>query len=711
MGETPKTELPHKSIPQQLMHRFRVEVIAKTPNPQQVIYAAMHQDYTDGFVFDERDSWPSESQSGEVIVKRLLAGERGHYGPLEHPQIIFNCGYFPHSVMQQARTHRVSVSFDVQCLSADTVITFVNCEGDSSQKLKKTIGELYDLWANGEKAIRQRTIRGRNGEAAGQYRRDSKQRIRNMRLRVLNEETGLFEVGHIKDVMCSGLQPVYRLTLEDGKTLDCTVNHRLFTSVGWQRMGDAIGLITNHQGNVVKMTQPCYLMCNGMPVVDNELYRNKEWLQSQIVKGLSTLEIAQLSECSINTVRNWAGRYGLSLNQQNSRFAKEQKPWNYNPNAIYRDKIWLEEQLSKGIHADEMAELANCSIEAIKKWVYAYGLSLNKRPPGKEIPWNKGKKGYTLNLSEESRQQRIENAKKYTKRGEESHFWKGGTSTERELIGAWTREIAPQVHAKFNYICQRCSVRGGVLHAHHLTPVFADESLAYEFGNLVTLCKECHEYIHQNNQEAEFAKSYKPILETEKWQPKPKATGRKLQAHPVKVKSVEYLGQQMTYDLEVEGSWHNFVANGVVVHNSFRYTGNQFIDVVEGNKDIEDVFYLRPVGYYTDRQGKKYHYSPEQRAADLEWCLEAAKRYKADFEGGMSEEHARGKVPFDYRQHFVVSFNLRSFLHFCDLRNKKDAQLEIQKLCEMMWPHFEDWAPAIAQWYEKQRLGKARLAP
>ena len=60
------------------MHRFRVEVIAKTPNPQQVIYAAMHQDYTDGFVFDERDSWPSESQSGEVIVKRLLAGERGH---------------------------------------------------------------------------------------------------------------------------------------------------------------------------------------------------------------------------------------------------------------------------------------------------------------------------------------------------------------------------------------------------------------------------------------------------------------------------------------------------------------------------------------------------------------------------------------------------------------------------------------------------------
>ncbi|MBD2437425.1 FAD-dependent thymidylate synthase [Nostoc sp. FACHB-110] len=551
------------------MQRFRVEVIAKTPNPQQVIYAAMHQDYTDAFVVDERDSWPSESQCGEVIVKRLLAGERGHYGPLEHPQIVFNCGYFPHSVMQQARTHRVGVSFDVQCLSANTEITFVNCKGEANQKLKKTIGELYDLWTNGEKAIRLRSIRGRNGELPGEYRRDCKKRLRRMHLRVLNEETGLFEVGHIQDVMCSGIQPVYRLTLEDGKTLDCTVNHRLFTSEGWQTMGDAVGLVTNDDGSVVKMTKQCNLMCNGLTVVGKGLYTSREWLETQISKGLSTLEIAQLSECSVNTVRSWAARYGLSLNHKDSQFPKEHKPWNYNP----------------------------------------------------------------------------------------------------------------------------------------------DQSLAYDFNNLVTVCKNCHEDIHQNNQEAEFAQSYNPVIDTENWQAKPKSVGKKLRAHPVKVKDLEYLGQQMTYDLEVEGDWHNFVANGVVVHNSFRYTGNQFIQVLEGKKDIEDVFYLRPVGHYTDRQGKKYYYSPEQRAADLEWCREAAKRYADKFQSGMSEEHARGIVPFDYRQHFVVSFNVRSFLHFCDLRNKKDAQLEIQKLCELMWPHFAEWAPAIAIWYEKQRLGKARLAP
>ncbi|MCG5061754.1 MAG: FAD-dependent thymidylate synthase [Limnoraphis sp. WC205] len=438
------------------MDKFRVEVIAQTPNPQTVIYAAMHQDYSDQFIIDERDQWPSETKCGEIIVKRLLAGERGHYGPLEHVQIVFNCGYFPHSVMQQARTHRVGISFDVQCLAADTEITFVNIEGETSPKLRKTIGELYDLWTNGEKAIRERSIRGRNGEPPGEYRRDCKNRIRKMRLRVLNEETGEFTTGSIKDVMCSGVQPVYRLTLEDGKTLDCTVNHRLLTDKGWQTMGDAVGLITDFDGNVIQITKPISLMCNGQTVVEEK---------------------------------------------------------------------------------------------------------------------------------------------------------------------------------------------------------------------------------------------------------------KKLIAHPVKVIKVEYFGEQMTYDIEVEGKWHNFVANGLVVHNSFRYTGQQFIEVLEGKKDLEDVFYLRPVGDYTNRQGKKYYYSSEQRQADFDWCLEAVKRYQIDFENGMSEEHARGKLPFDYRQHFVVSLNLRTLLHFLDLRFKKDAQLEIQKLCELMWPHLETWAPEVAGWYKTTRMGKARLSP
>jgi len=658
------------------MDKFRVEVITKIPNPQQVIYAAMHQDYSENLVYDDREQWPNESKAGKLIIKHLLSGGRGHYGPLEHPQIVLNCGYFPHSVMQQVRTHRVGISFDVQCLAANTEVTFVNCKGESSKKLKKTIGELYDLWHNGEKAIRSRQIRGRKGEPPGEYRRDCKKRLQKMRLRVLNEESGLFEVGHIEQVICQGIQPVYRMTLANGKTLDCTVNHRLFTSEGWQTLGEAVGLVTGEDGHVINMTKEAAVMCNGMRVAGNGWYREKDWIEEKVNAGFSTDEPKKL------------GIYPL-----------------------YRDREWLQERLAEGLHVDEMAHLCNCSIEAIKKWVYFYGLSLNKRPKGQKNPWNKGKTGYHLNLSPESQQKRRDNARKYTRRGSESNFWKGGTSNERQKIGAWTREIAPEVHQKFDYVCQCCGERGGQLHAHHLVPVYADESLAYDFDNLITLCKLCHEKIHHHNKEEEFAQSYQPILEPKSWQSKPNPPGKKLKAHPVKIVKVEYLGEQMTYDLEVSGNWHNFVANGLVVHNSNRYTGSRIIQAAQGLKPIEEVFYLRPVGDYSNRQGKHYAYTEEQRQSDLAWCLQAAKRYQQMVESGISEEHARGIIPFDVRQHFVVSLNGRSLMHLLDLRYKFDAQLECQKLCEHIFPHFQSWMPEIAEWYEKNRLKKAKLSP
>ncbi len=144
---------------------------------------------------------------------------------------------------------------------------------------------------------------------------------------------------------------------------------------------------------------------------------------------------------------------------------------------------------------------------------------------------------------------------------------------------------------------------------------------------------------------------------------------------------------------------------------SMRYTGERICRAANGELDLEEVFYLRPVGDYSDRQGKKYAYTEGQRAQDLDHCRAAAERYRDLLRAGFAEEHARGILPFDYRQHFVVSFSLRAFLHFMDLRAKLDAQLEIRQLCDLMWPHMVAWAPEFAGWYEKNRLHRARLAP
>lgn len=144
---------------------------------------------------------------------------------------------------------------------------------------------------------------------------------------------------------------------------------------------------------------------------------------------------------------------------------------------------------------------------------------------------------------------------------------------------------------------------------------------------------------------------------------------------------------------------------------SFRYTGRRILDIVDGKREVEEVFYLRPLGSYSDRQGKKYEYTAEQRQQDIAWCLEASRRYKEKIDQGFAEEHARGLIPFDIRQHWVMSANVRSLMHLLDLRWKADAQLEAQKMCEAIWPHFQAWVPAIATWYEDNRLKKARLAP
>lgn len=144
---------------------------------------------------------------------------------------------------------------------------------------------------------------------------------------------------------------------------------------------------------------------------------------------------------------------------------------------------------------------------------------------------------------------------------------------------------------------------------------------------------------------------------------------------------------------------------------SGRYTGDRIIRVALDDLPVEEVFYFRPVGLYTDREGAKYQYTEERRDADIALCKHLAEVYYGKIQDGFAEEHARGIIPYDIRQHFVVSFNLRSALHFMDLRAKLDAQYEIRQMCELTWPHIKNWAPQIAEWYENSRLHKARLAP
>jgi thymidylate synthase (FAD) len=160
---------------------------------------------------------------------------------------------------------------------------------------------------------------------------------------------------------------------------------------------------------------------------------------------------------------------------------------------------------------------------------------------------------------------------------------------------------------------------------------------------------------------------------------------------------------------------------------SMRYTGQRITKMVEAINDLSNYidnplsdqvkelilqnFYLRPVGDYTNRKGEKYSYTEIDRAKHFGAIYNAAWQYYVDRQKGISEEHARGILPFDYRQHFVMSVNVRSLMHLLDLRAKEDAQLECQWFCDLLMEQFKIWCPEIAEWYLKNRWKKARLAP
>jgi len=177
------------------------------------------------------------------------------------------------------------------------------------------------------------------------------------------------------------------------------------------------------------------------------------------------------------------------------------------------------------------------------------------------------------------------------------------------------------------------------------------------------------------------------------------------------------------HDVVVQARTHRLLTFDV---QSQRYTGQRIVDWVNSWKNEKgtmdrwvelvfepgmQIFYTRPVGTYVDREGNKYEHTVQDQYDDMYVYVRSAVDYYDRRNKGEPEESARKVLSQGIRQHFVFTLNARSLMHFLDVRSKADAQFEIQQLCCLMLPHFREWMPEVAAWYEKHRYGKALLAP
>lgn len=135
--------------------------------------------------------------------------------------------------------------------------------------------------------------------------------------------------------------------------------------------------------------------------------------------------------------------------------------------------------------------------------------------------------------------------------------------------------------------------------------------------------------------------------------------------------SIEIDAVEETFDLEIDDSCHNFVAAGLVVHNS--QESQRYVDFSKGRISKNYPMFILPESW-TDEQKAKMQDAYEN-------IEEYYEELRAD---GAKKEDARFILPNAASTRLVVSGNLPELLHFLKLRCAKDAQWEIRRLALAM---------------------------
>jgi thymidylate synthase (FAD) len=588
----------------------------------------------------------TRNENAAAYIERLTSA--GHGSVLEHSSFSFLLYGISRSVTHELVRHRAGVGF---CLTGDTLVYSDHfCNGRREGVKKCSMAHLYELT---------KTPHGRS-------------RLKLLRPRSLDERTETFTQGRVMEVVCSGIKPVFKVELEDGKSITCSKDHSFLTPDGWKplhRITD--GLRVSPGGFAVHGPLDIELMVNGIPA-----YRDRGWLTQQYIEhNHSITEVAELAGVSAATLKKWLGRYGLR------RGPGARTRWTFaNASKLYADKTWLEEQyVVKGLDQTSIADLVGVSRHTIRSWVRKHGL---QKPMGSwsvgRTPWNKGKRYRAgWNHTPEMRQHLSEQ-----KRGEKNPQWRGGVTKRAISIRRGVEDLRPEILERDGYSCRLCGGSSMRLDMHHILPIWARPDLVLNPDNIATVCYPCHLKIGGREMEYVERLGRTPGKE-DLAKPQPRAKGRLFVPRPVRIKSVTYAGEQMTYDLEMEGPNHNFVANGIITHNSQvsqRYVSGAVLRFVERPEFQDDGELHRLFEERADRAAAEYAEMADRLLGRQEGgnsMLSAD--YKTDARKKV-QQTARSLLPNETEAPMVFTGNVRALRHIVEMRADAHAESEIRNL-------------------------------
>jgi flavin-dependent thymidylate synthase len=387
------------------------------------------------------------------------------------------------------------------------------------------------------------------------------------------------------------------------------------------------------------------------------------------------------------------------------------RPLATNGEVAYKNRDWLHTHyVERGMEQVEIARLAGVSKHTIRSWVRKHNLQkpMGSWSVGRE-PWNRGKR-YRAGLKHTPETRRQLSAQK---RGPRNPQWKGGVTPRAVAIRAGVAALAHTVRERYDFTCQLCGVRGGLLDTHHVLPIWARPDLALELTNLVPLCEQCHGKV--NGRELEYAERFGAPVEAVRAVDRTKrntGTGRLLLPRFKKIVSVTFAGEQETYDIEMEAPHHNFVANGIVTHNSQlsqRYVDESVAEYVEPDIIANDpelhAIWLDAVTHahaayikLADKLNEKLADAATATAAMLPPNPDRTTRRKA------ARQAARSVLPNACETKIFVTGNARALRHFLEMRGSSHAEPEIRKLSCAVLDALQKDSPNLFGDYKKVPL-------
>ena len=239
--------------------------------------------------------------------------------------------------------------------------------------------------------------------------------------------------------------------------------------------------------------------------------------------------------------------------------------------------------------------------------------------------------------------------------------------------------------------CAQCGHNGSSsrLELSHIVAHDNNEKLCFDENNLQTLCASCHRKHDIIKQQKQYGWT---LNMTAKWG---------------KITEEKYLNTQMTYDIEMDHPTHNFVANGIVVHNSQRYADtNELGSAVVPHLRRQD---------FKNRQNSIDDLTPDdignyyRRISQL--FEDAEHLYSEMVSNGVAKECARNVLPLATKTRLYMNGTLRSWLHFIDLRTGPETQMEHRQIAEECKKIFTEQFPVVseAMWGKPEPETQSRL--